>query len=159
MKPTELPRPRLADPVQFLAFGFGSGCARRAPGTFGTVVAVALYLPIARLPLEAYLAVLVLAGLLGIWLCGEASRRLDVHDHPGIVWDEIVGYLVTMIGVPFGLGWMLAGFVLFRIFDIWKPWPIGWLDRRVSGGLGIMIDDILAGGAACICLHVAARLM
>lgn len=159
MKPTELPRPRLADPVQFLAFGFGSGCAPRAPGTFGTVAAVALYLPIARLPLEAYLAVLVFAALLGIWLCGEASRRLDVHDHPGIVWDEIVGYFVTMIGVPFGPGWMLAGFVLFRLFDIWKPWPIGWLDRRVSGGLGIMVDDILAGGVACICLHVAARLI
>jgi phosphatidylglycerophosphatase A len=127
---TALPRPNLADPVQFLAFGFGSGCAPRAPGTFGTLAGVALYLALATLATSVFLVVTVVAAVAGIWLCGEASRRLGVHDHPGIVWDEIVGYLVTMTAVPFGIGWMIAGFALFRLLDIWKPWPIRWLSAR-----------------------------
>jgi phosphatidylglycerophosphatase A len=155
VKPTRLPKPSLADPVQLLAFGFGAGCAPRAPGTFGTLAGIALYLPLAQLSLPAYAAILLCAAVFGVWLCGTASRRLAVHDHPGIVWDEIVGYLVTMFGLPFGLAWVVAGFVLFRLFDIWKPWPISWLDRRVSGGLGIMVDDVAAGAAACVCLHAA----
>ncbi len=141
------------DPVQFLAFGFGSGLSPRAPGTVGTVVAVPLYAAMAGLPLPYYSAVLVLTFLLGVYLCGAASRRLGVHDHGGIVWDEFVGYWITMWALPAHWTWALAGFVLFRLFDILKPWPIRWLDRRVHGGFGIMIDDVLAGIFACAILH------
>jgi phosphatidylglycerophosphatase A len=143
-----LPRPRLSDPVHLLAFGLGTGCSPKAPGTMGTLLAMALYLPLAQLPLAAYLGVLALVSLAGVWLCGRAARELGVHDHPGIVWDEIAGYLLTMTAAPPGIGWMLGGFLLFRLFDIWKPWPIRWLDRRVGGGLGIMLDDLAAGAAA-----------
>lgn len=92
-----------------------------------------------------YLALLVAGTVGGVYLCGFTARALGVHDHSGIVWDEIVGYFVTMFAAPEGWQWVLAGFVLFRFFDIVKPWPIHWLDRRVGGGLGIMLDDIVAG--------------
>ncbi|HHI93560.1 MAG TPA: phosphatidylglycerophosphatase A [Gammaproteobacteria bacterium] len=133
------------NPIHFLAFGFGSGAMPFAPGTFGTLAALPVYLLMQPLNLWAYLTVVVVMLLVGIWLCHVTSRDLGVHDHAGIVWDEIVGYLITMIAAPSGWQWMVAGFVLFRFFDIIKPWPIGWVDRRVHGGLGIMLDDVLAG--------------
>ena len=92
-----------------------------------------------------YLLITTLMFLIGIWLCGETTKKLGVHDHSGIVWDEIVGYLVTMIAAPQGWLWIVTGFVLFRIFDILKPWPISIADKKISGGFGIMIDDIIAG--------------
>lgn len=141
------------NPIQFLAFGFGSGLSPKAPGTAGTLVAIPLYLLAAPLPLAGYTLFIIATFLLGTWLCDSASKQLGVHDHPGIVWDEFVGYWITLWAVPFGWQWVLAGFVLFRLFDIAKPWPIGWLDRRVHGGLGIMIDDVVAGVMACGCLH------
>ena len=142
-------------PVQFLAFGFGSGLFPRAPGTAGTLAAVPLYWLIADWGLVWYTAVVLVAALLGIWICGAASRELNVHDHPGIVWDEFVGYWITLWAVPVDWVWMLAGFVVFRVLDIAKPWPISYLDRKVKGGFGIMIDDILAGVMACATLHIA----
>ncbi len=151
-------RPHLHGPVHWLAFGLGAGLAPKAPGTFGTLVAVPLYLFLAPLPLPAYLAVVAALALLGVWLCGRTARDLGVHDHPGIVWDEVVGYLLTMSAAPAGWGWVLAGFVLFRLFDILKPWPIAWLDRRIGGGLGIMLDDLLAGALALAVLQLLARL-
>ncbi|EAR11023.1 phosphatidylglycerophosphatase A [Reinekea blandensis] len=131
--------------VHFLAFGFGSGAAPKAPGTFGTVAAIPVYLLLAQLPLVAYLVVLVLAFALGVYLCGQASKDMGVHDHGGIVWDEFVGFWITMIAVPVHWTLIVVGFLLFRFFDIIKPFPIGWLDKRVHGGLGIMIDDVIAG--------------
>ena len=119
----------------------------------GTLLAVGIYLPLSRLSLPAYVAGLSVVVLVGIWLCGKAARDLGVHDHPGIVWDEVAGYLVTMLAAPTGWLWIVAGFLLFRLFDIWKPWPIGWLDRRVGGGLGIMLDDLVAGGFAWLCVQ------
>ena len=152
---TDLVRPQpFRDPVHFLAFGFGSGLARKAPGTFGTLVAIPLYLLLAGLPLAGYTLAVALAFLLGIWLCGRASADLGVHDHPGIVWDEFVGLWVALWAVPLDWLWLFLGFGLFRLFDILKPWPIGPLDSRVSGGFGIMIDDIVAGLMACGCLHL-----
>ena len=143
--PKPLPKPAMDNLVHLLAFGLGAGCSPRAPGTMGTLLAVGLYLPLSRLPLSAYLAVLVVVVVAGVWICDKASRDLGVHDHPGIVWDEIAGFLLTMVAAPAGWIWILVGFGLFRLFDIWKPWPIGWLDRRVQGGLGIMLDDLVAG--------------
>ena len=146
-------RPDMRNPVHFLAFGFGSGLAPKAPGTFGTLAALPLWYLLAQLPLWGYLLATLAVIAVGPWLCGRASRDLGVHDHPGIVWDEIAGFLVTMILVPVSLVTAVAGFVLFRIFDILKPWPIGWLDRRVKGGTGIMVDDLLAAVYAGILLH------
>lgn len=151
-KASELPRPDLRNPLHLLAFGFGSGTAPYAPGTFGTLAAVPLLLLLSLLPLSLYLAAVVLCFALGIYLCEQTSRDLGVHDHGGIVWDEFVGLFVTFIAVPIGWQSLLLGFVLFRLFDILKPWPIGWLDRRVQGGLGIMLDDLLAAVYAWIIL-------
>jgi phosphatidylglycerophosphatase A len=153
MTNADQPRP-FSSPMQFLAFGFGSGLSPWAPGTAGTLVAVPLYLLVAGLSLPMYSLFILVTALLGIWFCDAASRELDVHDHPGIVWDEFVGYWITMWALPVTWEWALAGFVAFRILDIAKPWPIGWLDKRVKGGFGIMVDDILAGIIACGLLHL-----
>lgn len=142
-------------PAQFLAFGFGSGLSPKAPGTAGTLVAIPLYLLIAQWSLFHYTVVVVLAALAGVWICGAASRQLQVHDHPGIVWDEFVGFWITLWAVPLDWLWVIVGFVVFRFFDIVKPWPISVLDRKVGGGFGIMVDDMLAGVLACITLHIA----
>ena len=135
----------LSQPVLLLAFGFGSGLAPRAPGTFGTLTGVLFYLLLQPLQLPLYLAITLLVCLVGVPVCAIAASKLGVHDHPGIVWDEIAGYLITMAFIPSGWLWMLAGFAAFRLFDILKPWPICVLDRKLGGGFGIMADDIVAG--------------
>jgi phosphatidylglycerophosphatase A len=142
--------------THLLAFGFGAGCSPKAPGTMGTLLAIGFYLPLSHLPLGLYALAVAAISVVGVWICDTASRDLGVHDHPGIVWDEIAGFLITMLAAPPGWLWIGIGFALFRLFDIWKPWPIGWLDRRVSGGFGIMLDDIVAGILAAICLQVLA---
>jgi len=145
--------------VHLLAFGLGAGLSPRAPGTAGTLVAIPIYLACASLPAPAYAALVAVMFAAGIALCGVTARDLGVHDHPGIVWDEIVGYLLTLTALPVSAAWMAAGFILFRLFDIAKPWPIGWLDRRMGGGLGIMVDDAAAGALAWMVLWVVTRLV
>jgi len=153
----EAPTPRLLrHPVDFLALGFGSGLVPVAPGTAGTLAAVPVYLLLQSLPPVVYLALTAMLFLSGIPICGHAARRLGTHDHPAIVWDEVVGYLVAMSLAPTGWQWPVAGFVLFRFFDVLKPWPIRWCDRKVSGGLGIMLDDLLAGAFTALILHLLA---
>jgi phosphatidylglycerophosphatase A len=137
-------RQLLHDPVLFAAFGFGAGMSPKAPGTVGTLAAVPLYLGLLHLSPPLWWGAVIAMSLLGIWICGRAARRLGIADHPGIVWDEIVGFLLTMSAAGFSWINLLAGFVLFRLFDIAKPWPISWLDRNIKGGLGIMLDDIAA---------------
>ena len=149
----------LRDPGHLLALGFGSGLAPRAPGTFGTLAAIPVYLLCAQLPLMIYLLVVAAAFSVGVYLCGRTARALGVHDHPGIVWDEVVGYLMTMAFAPSGWLWVVLGFVCFRLFDILKPWPIRVLDHSVHGGLGIMIDDALAGVLAALCLAGLVRVL
>ncbi len=134
----------LRDPGHLLALGFGSGLSPQGPGTAGTIIGVALYWPLAGAAQAVYLAIVAMAFVVGIWLCGRTAAALGEHDHPAIVWDEIVGYLVTMAFVDPGLLAAVLGFVAFRLFDIFKPWPISVLDRKVHGGLGIMLDDLLA---------------
>jgi phosphatidylglycerophosphatase A len=150
-------QPSMGNPVHLLAFGFGSGLSPIAPGTFGTLVGIPFYLMMQPLPLVYYLTITCMGFLFGIWLCEQTSRDLGVHDHGGIVWDEIVGYWVTMALAPSGWGWLIAGFILFRFFDIVKPWPIKWLDQRVKGGFGIMVDDLIAGVFAAACLMLLNR--
>ncbi|MBV1910830.1 MAG: phosphatidylglycerophosphatase A [Kangiellaceae bacterium] len=134
-----------SNPINFLAVGFGSGLSPKAPGTMGTIACVPLYLFASTLDLYSYLAVCLLISITGIWICNYTANYLNTHDHPGIVWDEFAGFFITMIAVPMTWQNLIIGFALFRIFDILKPWPISWLDKKVSGGFGIMIDDVVAG--------------
>jgi len=136
---------RLSDPVQFLALGFGSGLAPKAPGTFGTLAAIPVFLLIAQLPVSQYMAVLSVMALFGVHICGYTAKAIGVDDHPAIVWDEIVGFLITMVLVPVSVTTVIVGFLLFRFFDIVKPWPISAVDKKLHSGLGIMLDDIIAG--------------
>jgi phosphatidylglycerophosphatase A len=155
-RPLPIPPGFLRQPVHLIALGLGAGCVPRAPGTAGTVVGVALFLAFRPMPVAEYLFVVAVMFAAGVLVCGRAAAALRAHDHPAIVWDEVVGFLIAMAAVPRTWPWVLSAFVLFRIFDIAKPWPIGWLDRQVSGGLGIMLDDAVAGLMACACLHVTA---
>lgn len=140
--------------THFLAFGLGSGLSPKAPGTIGTIVAIPFYLLMQYLSLWQYVLILLIAITLGIWLCDKVSKDLGVHDHPGIVWDEFCGYWLTMLAAPTGWIWVIYGFLLFRLFDIWKPWPINWLDSHIGGGLGIMVDDIIAGIFSLVILQL-----
>jgi phosphatidylglycerophosphatase A len=127
-----------------MAFGFGAGLAPRAPGTWGTLVGLPLFLLLIQLPALLYWGLVAVLFLLGIWFCGITGKALGVQDHGGIVWDEIVAFLMVLpFAHPSGWGYAIA-FALFRLFDIWKPFPIGWLDARIGGGFGVMLDDVLA---------------
>lgn len=154
-----VPPSAFSNPVHFLAIGLGSGAVSKAPGTAGTLAAVLLYWPLSMLALPGYVAVVVAAAVLGIYLCGKTARDWQVHDHGGIVWDEFVGFWITMIAIPATWYWVLTGFVLFRLFDIWKPWPIRTFDRHVHGGFGIMLDDVAAGVAAWLCMLLLVALL
>jgi phosphatidylglycerophosphatase A len=134
----------LRHPAHFLAFGFGAGLSPKAPGTMGTLVAFPVFFLLLQLP--ATWMWVVIAGLLliGPWICGRAGKALGVHDHGGIVWDEIAAFLLVLPFAPPSLFGYLLAFALFRLFDIWKPFPIGWLDDRIHGGLGVMLDDVVA---------------
>lgn len=146
-------KPDMRNPVHFLAFGFGSGLSPKAPGTMGTLAALPVWYLLAQLPLAGYIAGLLLVIAVGPYLCGKTARDLGVHDHGGIVWDEIAGFLLTMLLVPVSIWTALIGFALFRLFDIVKPWPIGWLDKHVHGGTGIMLDDLVAALYAGVCIQ------
>lgn len=138
----------LRSPIHFLAFGFGTGLSPLGPGTVGTLAGLPFWFLLNPLPWPWYL--LACTGLFGFgcWVCGESARRLGVHDHGGIVFDEIVGFLLACLPLlmwNLGSKWLVAAFALFRLFDILKPWPIRLLDARVKGGFGIMVDDAIAG--------------
>jgi phosphatidylglycerophosphatase A len=142
----------LRSPTLLLAFGFGSGLASKAPGTMGTIAAIPLWWLLAQLPLASYLMIVLVSAIIGIYICGAAAKTLGVHDHGGIVWDEFVGFWIAMAALPVTWTSLILGFVLFRFFDIVKPWPISWLDKKVAGGFGIMIDDVAAGIASALVL-------
>ena len=147
------------NPLHFIAFGFGSGAAPVAPGTFGTLASIPFFLLFQDLSLFSYALVILVAFAVGVPICGKTADDIGVHDHSGIVWDEFVGYWVTMFAAPKGWLWIVIGFALFRFFDVIKPWPIGVLDRRVSGGMGIMLDDLVAGIFAALCLQLLVYLL
>ena len=149
------PKITIKTPWQFLASGFGAGLSPIAPGTMGTLAAMPLWFLMATyLPLAGYLAVTIIAFIVGITICQRASDELGVHDHGGIVWDEFVGLWITMICAPISLPSAILGFILFRIFDVLKPWPIKFIDEKIEGGFGIMFDDVLAGIFALICMQI-----
>ena len=142
----------LKDPVVFTAVGFGSGLSPFAPGTAGTLLTVPLVYFLQQQDFLIYVTVTVFVLLTGSWVCGYAADKLQVHDHSGIVYDEVAGFLITMLLAPAGWEWMLAGFVLFRFFDAVKPWPISWFDKNLHGGFGILFDDVIAGIFSLCCL-------
>lgn len=144
----------------WIATGSGAGLFPRAPGTAGSLVAlIPWWFALRQLPPAWYVVVLTLAFALGVWACGLAGKRLGVDDHRALVWDECVGQWIALCAAPLGWPWMVAGFLLFRLFDIWKPWPIRIADRRVHGGFGVMLDDVLAGIYALIVMQIAAWLL
>ncbi|MDH4054216.1 MAG: phosphatidylglycerophosphatase A [Gammaproteobacteria bacterium] len=157
--PDNLARIVMKDPVHILAFGFGTGLAPVAPGTFGSLPGILLFWLTVDFGLNVQIGVAVAIALAGIWICGESARRIGVHDHGGIVWDEIVGMYVTLLAAPLSVtGWVLA-FILFRVMDIVKPWPIRDLDHSMRGGVGIMLDDLAAALYAAILLGLYGWLM
>lgn len=155
MKPDLRSKVSLSNPIHFLALGFGSGLAKKMPGTFGTLAALPLvWLSAGHLGLTSYLAVTLIVCVIGVWLCGQTAQDMGVHDDSSIVWDEFAGMFITMLAVPLTWQTMLLGFLLFRFFDIAKPWPISVIDEQVHGGFGIMLDDVVAGLFALGSLHL-----
>jgi len=150
-------RLRLCTPIHLLAFGFGAGLLPRAPGTFGTLIGIPVYGLIANLAALWYVIVVLILFIVGVSVCEITARELGVTDHPAIVWDEIVGFQVTLFLAPAGWGYLLLGFGLFRLFDIVKPYPIKRLEK-LPGGWGIMADDVLAGIYALLVLQAIAWL-
>ena len=154
MAAQRLPAAVLRDPVHLLALGLGTGLAPLAPGTAGTLLAVLPAWLVAEWPWPARLALVAVLFALGVWICGESARRLGVHDHPAIVLDEVVGFLAISLAAPVGVTGMAAAFLAFRVFDIVKPWPIRDVDHRLRGGIGIMLDDLIAAGYGAACLLI-----
>lgn len=137
---------RMSNPYHLLATGFGSGLLSVMPGTIGSLAAISFWLLLTQLPWQLYLLLLMLSSCIGVYFCHQTAKEMLVHDHSSIVWDEFVGMWITLMALPVNnWQWVLAGLVIFRILDIWKPWPIRWFDHNVKGGIGIMIDDIVAG--------------
>ena len=150
---TEQRRALLATPAGWLACGFGSGLAPVAQGTFGSLAALLPWLLLRQLAWPLYAAVLLVSFVIGVWACERAGRALGVDDHRSLVWDEFVGLWIALLPALVVPWWsVLAGFALFRLFDVWKPWPIRWLDRHLKGGLGVMVDDVVAGAFAAVVL-------
>lgn len=144
----------LKNPYCLIAFGFGTGLLPFMPGTFGTLLAIPFYLVLAQFSCKLYFLFSMISFLIGIWICRVAEIMVGIEDFSGIVWDEMVGFWVTMFMVPISTFSIVCGFLIFRAFDVLKPWPISFLNHRVHGGLGIMLDDLVAGIASCICLHI-----
>ncbi len=144
----------LSHPAHFCALGFGSGLAKKAPGTFGTLAGLPLFWLIADLGVYTQLAIITALFVAGIYFCEQTGRALGVSDHGSIVWDEIIAIMLVLTVTPYLWHWWLVAFVLFRLFDIWKPAPIRQCDARVKGGLGVMLDDVLAAVYAIISLEI-----
>ena len=147
-----IPARALRDPVQLLALGFGAGLVPVAPGTAGSLLGIAAALLAAQWGAWVAASITAIVVVTGVWICGEGARRLGVHDHPAIVWDEIAGMMMTMLAAPRGWEWTALAFALFRAFDIIKPWPIREIDHAMHGGAGIMLDDVMAGILAALVL-------
>ena len=157
--PSQSPKALLRHPAGWIASGFGSGFSPRAPGTVGSAAALLPWLWLRTLPLPFYALAVVLAFAIGVWASTWVVRRSGVQDPQLVVWDEFVGVWIALIAAPAGWLWMLAGFALFRLFDIWKPWPVSWADQKIHGGLGVMLDDVIAGSYALLAIQVAAFLI
>ncbi|NNE18983.1 MAG: phosphatidylglycerophosphatase A [Myxococcales bacterium] len=146
-------------PVHVLAYGFGTGLVPGAPGTIGTLVGVAFYWMMAPLRPLYYWALTSVLAIAGVFICEQTASDLGARDPGMIVWDEIVGYLFAMYRLPRDWRWLAAGFVVYRLFDVWKPYPIGLIEEGFGVGVSIMADDIVAGVYTWCVLHLARRAM
>jgi phosphatidylglycerophosphatase A len=154
-------RALLATPAGWLACGFGSGLTPFAQGTSGSLAALIPWLWLRHLSLPMYAAVLIVGFVVGVWACNVAGRAIGVADHRSVVWDEFIGQWIALLPLLIpaclpasGFAWWMvaAGFALFRLFDVWKPWPISWLDSHLKDGMGVMVDDVVAGIFAAVVL-------
>jgi phosphatidylglycerophosphatase A len=139
------PRQVFTDPRYLLALGFGSGLSPKAPGTIGTIAAIPFFLLLNQLDPIVYAVLVIVAFAGGVFVCDWVANQMDLEDPGPVVFDEFVGLWVALFLLPNGWYWVIVGFLLFRFFDILKPWPVNWLDRNLKGGLGIMADDVAAG--------------
>ena len=146
----------LSHPAHFFALGFGSGLAPKAPGTFGTLIGLPLFWLIAGFSLPTQLLTIFILFVAGVYFCGFTGKNLGVADHGGIVWDEIVAIMLVLTMVPVSWFWWLVAFLLFRLFDIWKPYPICYFDAKLKNGFGVMFDDLLAAIYAMLVLKLIA---
>ena len=144
----------LRNPIHLISFGFGAGLSPVAPGTMGTLIAIPIYYYLTAFAPVIYLLFVGILFFLGCWCAAKTCDALNTHDHPGIVIDEIVGFLITMLFVPTTWYWIILGFLFFRLFDIWKPWPISAVDQRIKGGIGIMLDDVIAALYGLLSMHI-----
>ncbi len=151
-----IPRAFFYNPIYFIAFGLGSGLMPFAPGTFGTLFAIPFYILLRPLSLPVYLLFIIAFIIFSSWICNYVSRKTHTHDHPGMCIDEFAGFFVTMINAPHSWEWVVLGFILFRIFDIWKPGPIRHLDKTVHGGFGMVLDDVVAGVFSMLIIQILA---
>lgn len=158
MKINKTPISIFKNPIHFIACGFGVGAIPYAPGTFGTLLSIPLYLILVQLPVTLYVLITGVLVLLGIPLCQITNRDFGTEDHPAAVWDEFASFPIVMIGIPFTWYYLLIGFILFRFFDIFKPSVIGWLDRNIHGGLGAMLDDVAAAMCSLMILQLIIHL-
>ncbi len=160
-----IPLKLLRNPLHLLSLGFGSGLSKYAPGTMGTLAAIPLFLLMHQLDAAIYSLIVLTALVAGFYCTHKTGQVLGVADHGAIVWDEFVGYFITMAVLPLNVDnstldryplslWILTGFILFRLFDIWKPWPIRLLEHKIPGGFGVMLDDVVAGIFAAICFQI-----
>lgn len=158
LKINRVPKSIWTNPIHFIACGFGVGAMPLMPGTFGTLVGVLFYLGLVHFSLKTYVFVTLILFIIGVIICDKTNRDFGTHDHPAAVWDEIVGFLLTMIAVPYAIKWTILGFVFFRLFDIWKPWPIKWIEKNLPLGLAVMADDAAAAFYAAVLLHLLIRM-
>ncbi len=156
MDALDIKRKVWTDPRYFIGYGLGTGLMPKMPGTWGTLMAIPLYLVLAKFDLLTYLIIVALIGFYAVKLSDTLSKEVGVHDDPGMNIDEFVGYFVTMIGAPIAWWAPILGFAYFRLFDIWKPWPIRWVDHKVQGGFGMILDDVIAGLFSLIALKLCA---
>lgn len=154
----QLPHSIWTNPIHFIACGFGLGTSPIVPGTVGTLGGVVLAMMLAPLPLWLYVSITLALIIAGVYLCGEMNRAFGTDDHPAAVWDELATFPLVMIAIPQTWIYLLSGFLLFRFFDILKPWPICWVDEHVHGGIGVMLDDVLAALASWVILLLVSKL-
>lgn len=147
----KITRADITHPLHWFALGFGAGLMPKAPGTWGSLVGLALFGPLLLLPVWVYGLILLVAAVFGVYACDKSARDWGVHDHGSIVWDEIVGIGIALMLLPLSFVNCVIAFALFRLFDIWKPWPVNVLDQKLGGGFGIMADDMAAGVMAAVC--------
>lgn len=158
-KKNNIPQSIWTNPIEFIACGFGVGAIPYMPGVFGTMLGVFFYIFFSRFSLLTYSIIALVFFVFGIIICDITNRHFGTFDHPAAVWDEIVGFLFVMIAIPKIWYFILMGFILFRIFDIWKPWPISWIEKNIGGGLGVMIDDIMAALYTWIILNIIVNIL